>query len=382
MTTSKTPTTPGAARQPGHDCGCGCGGAGGPAPHDHAGGFRAGGPVRPVFFAGQLLTEDDLGQLTTWITGRVRTHNRLRHVSPDGLGAVVCGLAVGCDSCARGEVRVGEGHAVDGSGNDIPVVCAEDVDVVKLVREFRAAGGGCPEPCPPPGPERTYALFLRYDEEFAEPVAPYDPGDGCTPAGCVPTRIREGHRFVVGCVPDPPSDHLCATLRRRFDDDRAFLEACRDEATRPPASVLTPWLLARLDANGDLCDRAPGEILGGLPPKSSGNDPYLNRLRKDGAWEAFAAYLRTAVRSLLVVPGPGGCEPLVLVAEVTLDGCDVVRAVPAGRRGPHLPDPEEQRWRGRLARLFEGEVSTTGLLEFLLDLLDVTGCLPRRPTDT
>lgn len=369
------------------DCGCGCGGSGGttalPASAgspDSTAGFRPGGPVRPVFFAGQLLTEDDLGGLAAWTTGRVRAHNRLRHVSADGHGAVLCGLGVGCDSCARGVVRVGAGHAVDGAGNDIPVTCAEDVDVVALVREFRAVGGGCPDPCPP-GPERTYGLFLRYEEEFAEPAAPYDPGDGCAAVGCVPTRVREGHRYSMGCLPGPPEDRLCALLRRRFGDDREFLAACVSDKTRPPADDLADWLTARLDVNGDLCDRAPLALLCDVPSKPPGNDVQHNRLRKVLAWRAFEAYLRSAVRSLLVVPCPSGCVPEVLIAEVTLDGCDVVRAVPAGRRGTRLPDPVEQQWRSGLARLFAHEATTVELLVFLLDLLDLTGCLPR-PTET
>lgn len=375
MTTSGTHTT--APR----DCGCGCGDSGGTtATLTSTPGFRAGGPVRPVFFAGQLLTEDDLGRLADWTTARISAHNRLRYASADGRGAVLCGLAVGCDSCTHGVVRVGEGHAVDGSGNDISVICAEDVDVVALVREFRASGGGCPDPCPP-GPERTYGLFLRYEEEFAEPVAPYDPGDGCTALGCVPTRVREGHRFSVGCVPAPPSDGLCALLRRRFGGDRKFLTACGNEKIRPAADVLTDWLGARLDVNGDLCDRSPRALLCDVPSKPPENDVRHNRLRKVRAWHAFEAYLRAAVRSLLVVPCPDGCDPEVLIAEVTLDGCEVVRAVPAGRRGAHLPDPVEQQWRSRLARLLARDADTAELLEFLLGLLDLIGC-QLRPTET
>ncbi|MGW0581033.1 hypothetical protein ACWD25_34975, partial [Streptomyces sp. NPDC002920] len=341
-------------------------------------GFRAGGPVRPVFFAGQLLTEDDLGALATWTAGRVRSHNRLRYVSPEGLGAVLCGLSVDCGTCAPGVVRIGPGHAVDGAGNDIPVACAEDVDVVALAREYRASGGGCQddEPCPP-GPERVYGLFLRHEEEFAEPAAPYDPGDGCTPAGCVPTRVREGHRYLVRRVPDAQASRLCALLRRRFDDRRAFLESCLGEV-RPSSQELTEWLTARLDVNGDLCDRAPRELLCEVPVRQPGNDVRLNRLRKDSAWRAFEAYLRAAVRSLLVVPCPDGCAPDVLIAVVTLDGCDVVRAVPAGRRGTHLPDPAEAQWRPRLAELVERDAGTPELLTFVLDLLDVTGCQPSR----
>ncbi|MCX4673181.1 hypothetical protein OG453_42235 [Streptomyces sp. NBC_01381] len=375
MTTSDTQTAD--RRDCGCGCGCGCGESGGTtASLASPAGFRAGGTVRPVFFAGQLLTEDDLGRLAAWTTGLIRAHNRLSYVSGEGHGAVLCGLAVSCDSCSRGVVRVGTGHAVDGSGSDIPVICAEDVDVVALVRGFRASGGGCPDPCPP-GPERTYGLFLRYEEEFAEPAAPYDPGDGCTAVGCVPTRVREGHRFSVGCVPDPPSDRFCALLHRRFGDDREFLTACQSEETRPSADGLTGWLTARLDLNGDLCDRTPAALLCDVPRKPLDNDVHHNRLRKMGAWCAFEAYLRAAVRSLLVVPCPGGCAPEVLIAEVTLDGCEVVRAVPAGRRGAHLSDPVEQQWRTQLGRLSEHEPRTDELLGFLLGLLDLTGCLPQ-----
>jgi hypothetical protein len=56
--------------------------------------------------------------------------------------------------------------------------------------------------------------------------------------------------------------------------------------------------------------------------------------------------------------------------------------VPAGRRDAHLPDPVEQRWRSGLARLLEHDVTTAELLVFLLDLLDLTGCLPRPTTET
>ncbi|WP_033327243.1 hypothetical protein [Streptomyces yerevanensis] len=359
-----------------HDCGCGCGG-GTATTLTAPAGFRAGGPVRPVFFAGQLLNEDDLGRLAAWTTGLARAHNRLRYVSAEGHGAVLCGLSVSCNSCTPGAVRVGAGHAVDGSGNDIPVICAEHVDVVALAREFRTSGGGCPDPCPP-GPERTYGLFLRYDEEFAEPEALYDAGDGSTTVGCVPTRVREGHRFSLGCVPKPAPDRLCALLRRRFGDDRKFLTACQNVKASPSADDLTAWLTARLDVNGDLCDRAPLALLCDLPPKKApGKDVRRSWIRKEGAWYAFEAYLRAAVRSLLVVPCPVGCDPHVLIATVTLDGCDVVRAVPSGRRVAHLTDPVEQQWRTRLARIFEHEVTTQELLDFLHFLLDLTGCLPQ-----
>ena len=48
--------------------------------------------VRPRFFAGQLLTEDDLTALTDYMTAKDRLHNR--HLFGAG---VVCGLWVSCD---------------------------------------------------------------------------------------------------------------------------------------------------------------------------------------------------------------------------------------------------------------------------------------------
>ncbi|MBT1093474.1 hypothetical protein [Streptomyces sp. Tu102] len=382
MNTSQSHTTTPATRRTGQDhdcgCGCGCGGSGAdgtagsrPAPS----GFRAGGQVRPVFFAGQLLTEDDLDRLIGWTAARFRAHNRLRYVSGDGLGAVLCGLAVSC-GCDRGTVRIGVGHAVDGSGNDIPVSCPETVDVVALAREFRAAGGGCPDPCPP-GPERTYGLYLRYDEEFTEPTAPYDPGDGCTPVACVPTRVREGHRFAVGLLPDPgsASGGICDLLRRRLGEDRAMLESLREGAEQPPsADDMLGWLLPQLDTNGDLCDRTITEGLRNLPPRSDGNRVRENTARWEAMYGLVTAYLRGVLRSLLVVECPSGCVPDVLIAEVTLDGCDVVRAVPAGRRAAHLPDPVEQQWRTRLSGLYANGAGPPDPLVFLLELLELTGC--------
>src|SRR5687767_4224664 len=50
--------------------------------------------VRPRFFAGQLLTEDDLDSLTNYVVAKQRLHTRHLH----GAG-VVCGLEVVCHPC-------------------------------------------------------------------------------------------------------------------------------------------------------------------------------------------------------------------------------------------------------------------------------------------
>ncbi|MFI6303117.1 hypothetical protein ACIBCH_14690 [Amycolatopsis thailandensis] len=172
------------------DCGCGCGGA--PA-------FPAA-FVRPRFFPGQLLTEDDLTLLTDYLAGKDRLHNR----TLSGPG-VVCGLEVLCDSCPGGTVSVRPGHALDCCGNDIVLSCKEKVDVAALVRELRVTSPGvhCGDPCD--DDQRHFGLFVRYEETMADPVAPFATEEPCPTPGCTPSRVQEGFRFVVKC--DTVDDH-------------------------------------------------------------------------------------------------------------------------------------------------------------------------------
>jgi hypothetical protein len=172
------------------DCGCGCGGASAwPAAF-----------VRPRFFAGQLLTEDDLSLLVEYTAGKDRLHNRM--ISGPG---VVCGLEVSCDPCGGGVVVVRPGHALDCCGNDIVVSCKEKVDVNALVQELRVSSLGvkCGDPCD--DGDRSYGLYIRYEESPVDPVAPYSTEEPCPTPGCVPSRIQEGYRFVVKC--DTTDDH-------------------------------------------------------------------------------------------------------------------------------------------------------------------------------
>ncbi|MFJ8691743.1 hypothetical protein [Streptomyces roseolilacinus] len=173
------------------DRGCGCGGDA----------TRTSAFVRPRFFAGQLLTEDDLSLLVDYTTAK----DRLRNRSLYGPG-VVCGLGVTCAPCGGGTVAVHPGHALDCAGNDIVVPCTEQVDVRALVREQRvgALGVDCGEDCDDEG-GRRYGLYVRYQELPVEPVAPYATEEPCPSPGCVPSRIQEGFRFVVRC--DDAEDH-------------------------------------------------------------------------------------------------------------------------------------------------------------------------------
>jgi hypothetical protein len=161
--------------------GCGCGGqGGGTVAGGQSGSCECGGGAavctdlnfrRPRFFAGQLLTEDDLQALTDYVVGKNRLHNRF--LFGDG---VVCGLTVTCHPCGGGQVTVAPGFALDCCGNDILVPCKEDLDVKALIRDLRKrqlAGYDCGDPCDEKDPDkRSYGLYLTYTETLQDPVAP------------------------------------------------------------------------------------------------------------------------------------------------------------------------------------------------------------------
>ena len=84
---------------------------------------------RPSFFAGQLLTDQDLQRLDYYITAKNKLHNRYLM----GWG-VACGLEVVCSPCDGG-VTVRPGYALSPCGEDI-VVCGEAaVDISALIRK-------------------------------------------------------------------------------------------------------------------------------------------------------------------------------------------------------------------------------------------------------
>jgi len=122
---------------------------------------------RPRFFAGQLLTEQDLNRLDAYIRAKNRMHNIQLH----GWG-VVNGLQVRCDSCGTG-VIVGTGYAIDPCGEDI-VVCGDTaVDICALIKRCQptdvtclptATGTTCDDV------EEDWVLAIRYAETQARSV--------------------------------------------------------------------------------------------------------------------------------------------------------------------------------------------------------------------
>jgi hypothetical protein len=222
-------------------CSGGCGGAcgcGGTTARTPSGGF-----ARPRFFAGQVLLDDDLAAIESYVVGKNRLRNRFLH--GDG---VVCGLDVTCHPCGGGSVLVGSGYALDCCGNDIMVPCREELDIPDMIRQLRAAtnGGYDCGPCLPEadatkdvrqvsgssseegdgssGPvargseSRCYWLYVRYAEQLSDPVEPYATDAVCSPAGCEASRVREGYQFFL-------RSHRCRT---EYDDIITRALACVD----------------------------------------------------------------------------------------------------------------------------------------------------------
>ena len=194
---------------------------------------------RPRFFAGQVLTADDLNRLDYYIRAKNRLHNRQLH----GWG-VVNGLEVACDPCGKGVV-VGCGYALSPCGDDIVVCEPVLVDVCALIKACREAER-LTQPCTPfqhalpagCGEDSEWVLAIRYTETPTRGVKPLMSGNGtccqcgCSPASCTcktapakkprtapvqcePTVICEGFEFEVYRKPVDEADP-CRRDDRRY----------------------------------------------------------------------------------------------------------------------------------------------------------------------
>ena len=141
---------------------------------------------RPRFFAGQLLTEDDLNRLERYIIEKNKLHNRYLH----GWG-VVCGLEVVCNPC-KGFVTVKSGYALSPCGDDIVVCRDAAVNVCDLIQQCKEKEWDCDPAWPRPDPicgdkDEPWILYLCYDEKPSRGVTPLQGGSGsacCSSCSC------------------------------------------------------------------------------------------------------------------------------------------------------------------------------------------------------
>ena len=139
---------------------------------------------RPRFFAGQLLTEQDLNRLDAYIRAKNRMHNLHLH----GWG-VVNGLQVRCDACGSG-VIVGTGYALDPCGEDIVVCNDTPVDICALIKRCQQIDITCVPSSRTGGTtncddvEEDWVLAIRYTETHARSVTALRSTPSCA---CRPT---------------------------------------------------------------------------------------------------------------------------------------------------------------------------------------------------
>ena len=136
---------------------------------------------RPRFFAGQLLTEQDLNRLDQYIVAKNQLHNRYLV----GTG-VVCGLEVTCSPCDN-TVSVSAGYAIDTCGNDIIVCSPDTVDICKLIK---ACTPTTSTNCAPYKDARgckdmneTWILAIRYQETPSRGMTALTGSSSCSCGG-------------------------------------------------------------------------------------------------------------------------------------------------------------------------------------------------------
>ncbi len=216
---------------------------------------------RPRFFSGQLLTEDDLNDLSEYMLAKNRLHNLHLH----GWG-VVCGLEVSCHPDCRGWVRVAPGYAIDSCGNDVIVCCEEEINILQRIRECRAAERRKTDCRPMNRRDRVdnerplvehWCLKLNYVEKEARPSTALRRDTSCscgcqTPAACTCgsskhglSGMRRGSGKSVGsCEPTRVLESYCFELCRTDEEfcedfkssgEQAWtdkLQACLDNLQR------------------------------------------------------------------------------------------------------------------------------------------------------
>lgn len=266
---------------------------------------------RPRFFAGQILTADDLNRLDAYIRGKHRLHNRQLH----GWG-VVNGLEVTCNPCGDG-VAVGCGYALSPCGDDIVVCEPVSVDVCALIK--RCCTEDRWDPCEPPrhprpseceAGEQEWILAIRYAETPARGVQPLRPPEcsgacssGCAgggqcscggcgaaqqkkpraaPVQCEPTVVCEGFAFEV--YRKPP-----ATGRPGGDDRREVLN---------PQSELVQRFQCCIQL-----------LLTEAPPLPGPLGPPTNEAASQ-AWYRWIVAMRAQLRRYFASHGATNCELL------------------------------------------------------------------------
>ena len=190
---------------------------------------------RPRYFCGHLLKDTDLTREQLYVVEKHKLYNRTLH----GHG-IVCGLRLTCDATCCGDVRIGEGYAIDDCGNDIVVCERGRFDVLARLKEKGLLIPTEPkDPCDedkevsPCVVRQCFYIVVCYQEVEHDFVTPLSPACGPSPKDCEPTRTRETYAFdVVDRLPPraSPLGDLQERLQHCFAlfSDPAFVATLAD----------------------------------------------------------------------------------------------------------------------------------------------------------
>lgn len=378
---------------------------------------------RPRFFAGQILTDEDLNALQNYLIEKNRLHNRYLH----GWG-VVCGLEVRCHACDN-YVTVETGYALSPCGDDI-IVCRQDtVDVCALIGQCRRVDRRYPE-CEPPRPTDTncagvtedWVLAICYDEKTARRVTPLRGGGGMggcrcggagscgcgcrssgnghanghgngarsAPQSCEPTRICEGYAFSVYKAPRPDpaaargapqsemAERIVACLKLLLDRLGGLAQGVGKDPTPAQLYALCCDLKERLldfIAEHPIYDCTAYERLSRIvcpspPPLGTDASHYGDAVRDAFVEMATVAaeYLRYCICSALLPACPepvaSNCVPLATVT-IRKSDCRVLRVCNIGPRRFVVTFPNLGYW-----------LNLSGLSEVLRQTIERLCCRP------
>ncbi len=300
---------------------------------------------RPRFFAGQLLSEQDLNRLDHYITEKHKLHNR--HLFGSG---VVCGLEVTCAPCDSGFVNVSPGYALSPCGEDI-VVCKQDmVNICALIARCRTDTE--PDCSPYRGQDNCgdviedWILSLRYAESPSRGITPLTgagQGCGCSCAGpctgkCGGPASRGGGcscgggpscscgsavgiaqgpslaqpRLNRGAPPSCEPTVTCETYR--YDVFRAPLaEPSQPQGEQTGIAGVFAQLEGDMMANIACCIK---QLEASLP--AAPGDVTAITAAQVNAWFQWGCQMRTALANYFVRTGGTDCEALAKLQAIVI----------------------------------------------------------------
>lgn len=186
--------------------------------------------AQPRYFAGQLLTDEDLTAQTNWAQQKFRLGRFV-----DGWG-VVCGLQVHCDPQDPTNIIIEPGYAKDGCGDDIIICDPYPVslqDACKPIQDpcteiyivtSQATAANKQDVDASTEDHACVDLYIRYATEAYKPVSSLLRGENDRTDQCENSRIRESFSIGWESVAADSVDPVTATARRWVER----FEVCHD----------------------------------------------------------------------------------------------------------------------------------------------------------